>query len=277
MQVIKINNKDPEPIILNLYHKKDKDARTLLFVGGSGDDRSKFKNIAHQLLEKNVFSKVVTISFRGTETQRERPLTNQIDELEEILNYLVEKLTIKTLDVVCTSAGALSTTWAITNPKNKLIFREAVYIDPADYYLAGNSYKTYSGFQEFNPSKAMASVRLKSLKSEVKVHVINLMIRNYGPTGYPKEEERGIDNPKLYKRLNSNMVEEFWKNLPNKNKGKYIEDRTLPHAFVRDGDIYKNEARVVELITNISVLPSKSKAGPPTVEAGLVLLLLWHL
>jgi hypothetical protein len=59
---------------------------------------------------------------------------------------------------------------------------------------------------------------------------------------------RGHDNPQMYARLNNEMVRSFYTNTPPKNRGQYIEDATLPHAFMRDGDKQKNMDTILSLL-----------------------------
>lgn len=124
-------------------------------------------------------------------------------------------------------------------------------MDPADFHKQNGEHKTWTGHDQFDLSKALVSGKLKNLKSEVKVHVVNLILRNYGADGYAPLAERGKDSPRRCKRLNFAMVKAFYDNLPSQNKGKYLEERNIPHAFTRDGDISKNESRVSRLIFSL--------------------------
>jgi len=248
-EIIKIGTQDIEPILLNHYSLNENKKRNLIFVGGSDDDRTKFENIVNQLLINGVFSDIFTISFRGTESERKGEVMDEIQELEEILEHLIKNNKVDKAEIVCTSAGAISTTSLIANDKYSSKIDNAVYLDPADYRKVEGKYKSWSGFANFNESETLVSNKLTEINSDTKVHVVNFMLKNHSPDGYAPEAERDKNNPNLFKRLNYDMVKAFWNNTPDKNKGKYIEDEILPHAFMRDGDVAKNEKRVVELIT----------------------------
>ena len=128
-----------------------------------------------------------------------------------------------------------------------------IFCDPADYYL--NSEKlvkkgTWSGSEKYQPKVKTVSSLLKKVKGKSKVHVVHFMLRNHGPNGYEEKDfkKRGQDNPKLFPRLNTQMVKKFYQNLPKKNQGKYIEDHQIPHGINRDGDKEKNQLNLSKLI-----------------------------
>ena len=253
MKLVKLAQSDPEPVLLNYYkHQLEvNESEAVLLVGGDDDDRSVFRNIVSILQNGGVKSDFVTISFRGVESQHMRPLRQQIVDLEEVLSYLVKKRNKSEITIVCTSAGAVSTTYLVTSKKFSKSITKVIYLDPADYYIQDlnkSKYRTWTGSDKYQPNRKTVISLLEKINSEVKIHVVNFLLRNHGQKGYASRKDRGKDNPKLFARLNNKMVESFYSHIPQKNKGEYVEDRQLPHAFVRDGDIRKNEKRVADLI-----------------------------
>ena len=150
--------------------------------------------------------------------------------------------------------GSISTTLLAINKKYNSFLRQIIYLDPADYLLSQNSEKkgkTWAGFDKFDSEAKTISSEMQKITSDVKVHVVSFTIRNYGPDGYPPPKERSKDNPKLFSRLNNEMVRAFYNKTPVNNRGKFEENEKLPHPFARDGNITKNEERVARLITKL--------------------------
>jgi len=73
METIKLTKTNLEPLFVNYYKKNEKDDRVLIIVGGSGDDRNKFKNIVALLHDRKLNYDIVAFSFRGVETKKEFP------------------------------------------------------------------------------------------------------------------------------------------------------------------------------------------------------------
>ena len=146
--------------------------------------------------------------------------------------------------------GAISTMLIAVDKSFNKYLRKIIFLDPADYSLIRDKeeIKTWSGADKFEPKQAVLSNKMKKISSNVKIHVVSLLLRNFGKSGYAPVDKRGNDNPELYSRLNNDMVKAFYINMSIKNKGRYIEDKKLPHAFMRDGDVKENERLVSELI-----------------------------
>jgi len=251
MSKVGLGKDKADQILLNVYEsKRTKSKETILLVGGSGDDRNKFENVVYQIQNKLPGYRVVTISFRGTESKKEHSLFNQIKELEEVVEYLSRNGSRKIV-LVCTSAGAVSTAKILAHPKYAQHFNRAIFLDPADYRNVEDELETWSGLEKFNPEDLLAARNMAKIDSDVKVYVVNFLLRNYGKTGYVATNKRGDDNPELFERLNNKMVRYFYENTPAKNRGAYLEDKILPHAIIRDGDIAKNEVRVANIITDL--------------------------
>ncbi|NTU46838.1 hypothetical protein HGA88_04400 [Candidatus Roizmanbacteria bacterium] len=239
-----------ENLKLNFYetsHYKD----ILIIVGGSGDTKDSFHDFISVLSKKLFGFSYVTFSYRGVETNREFPLVQQVHDLEQVVEWIKKNHNLP-LTLVCTSMGAFSTAHLLINNTYKEIIARTIFIDPADYSLdADDGDGTWSGFENYNPTNPTVSSLMKEIDSHVKVDVINFLLRNHGPHGYAPVEERGSDTPALFARLNNLMVKQFYDNTPLINRGEYIEDTQLPHAFMRDGDVKENIEHLHQLITSL--------------------------
>lgn len=223
----------------------------VLFVGGSGDTKDSYTKLIDQLQVIFPEYKFITFSFKGTEENRDNSLHSHIQDLEDVLDTITKNEN-PTITIVATSNGAFSTSHLLINGRFNHYIKNIILLDPADYYIETKATvkeaRTWTGIQEYKPHGPTTSTLLKEITSDAKVHVINFIIRNYGSEGYVETHKRGIDNEKKYSRLNNEMVKSFYKNTPSNNKGQYIEDNTLPHAFMRDGDINKNIQRIIQII-----------------------------
>jgi len=194
---------------------------------------------------------IATFSFRGLETKKKFPAKQQYYDLKELVKYLISVKHKKRISIVCTSMGAISTTLIAVDKYFDKYLHKIIFLDPADYQKINKKEaesETWSGADKFEPKQAILTNKIKDISSSVKIHVVNFLLRNFDKTGYAPVNERGNDNPKLYPPLNNDMVKIFYTNTPAKNRGRYIEDKKLPHAFIRDGNIRENEVRVSELI-----------------------------
>ncbi|MCX6731976.1 MAG: hypothetical protein NTV98_00355 [Candidatus Roizmanbacteria bacterium] len=223
----------------------------ILFVGGSGDSKDSFTPLITQLVLAFPQYKFITFSFRGVEDNKDLLLSHQIDDLEWVLKTIIKTAESK-ITLVVTSNGAFCTAHVLTDSQFNQYIENTIFLDPADHYLDTQATvkeaRTWTGFQSYLPSKPTSSILLQKISSSVIINVVNFTIRNYGEEGYGVVDERGIDNEKKHSRLNNDMVKSFYLNTPNKNRGLYIEDHTLPHAFMRDGDITKNIERIIQIL-----------------------------
>ncbi len=253
MQEIIISKEDSPPIPANFFKGTD-DKKLLVIVGGSGDNKDKFNVLIQLLKDANDWS-IVTFTFRGLIASKLYSLNQQTQDLKDVLRYFKDELNLQEIAVVCTSMGAYSTANVLIDPEIEDYIYTAIFIDPADYYLKDGDRPeenyAWTGAVEYKPESETASELLKLINSDVKIHVINFTIRNRGPEGYPTSEQRGVDNPELFERLNNEMVKSFYFNAPEDNRGEYIEDNTIPHAFIRDGDINDNNLKVANYISQL--------------------------
>lgn len=226
-------------------------SNVILFVGGSGDSKDSFTSLIEYLIPLFPQHKFITFSFQREKEHSDLFLSQQIIDLREVLNTLIEKAT-PYITLIVTSDGAYSTSHVIIDKRFSQYIKSVIFLDPADYYLDTQvpvkGEQTWTGFQTYSPSKPTTSFLMGTILSDVKIHVVNFTIRNYDKDGYAAIEKRGEDNEKKYSRLNNDMVQSFYTRAPKKNKGLYIEDNTLPHAFMRDGNIQKNCKRITEIL-----------------------------
>lgn len=223
----------------------------LLFVGGSGDSKDSYNNLISRLEPIFPQHKIVTFSFRGVEDNSDLPLAQQTDDLMEICDEITNK-SDTSISLIATSNGAFSASHIIIDNRYGTYFKNIVLLDPADHYIdtqeTVSSSRTWTGLQKYEPTKPTSSSLMKKIASGIKVHIINFTIRNYGTEGYVEDGERGTDNVRMVSRLNNDMVRSFYEQTPHANRGFYIEDNSLPHAFMRDGNIDKNIVRIIDIL-----------------------------
>lgn len=259
MRVIKLTKNNCQPLSINYFKKDSKNNRVLIIAGGSGDNRNSFNNLANQLFKQGLNYDIVSFSFRGEDSKKNFLVKQQYFDLKDLTEHLISKKNKRKINIACTSMGAISTTFVAVDKKFNNFIEQIIFIDPADYSSLNKTeskLKTWSGVDKFQPQSAVLSKKIKNISSGAKVHVVNFLLRNYGTLGYAPINSRGNDNSSLFSRLNNDMAKAFYKNTPGKNKGKYIENKKLPHAFNRDGNTKKNVLRLAKLIFKILDKPS---------------------
>jgi pimeloyl-ACP methyl ester carboxylesterase len=247
-----------EDLKINRYGDGGKQA--LIFIGGSGDDRNYFENICVSLSLKSTWD-IFTYSIRGLETGRQFPLYQQILDLREVVDFILNSKKYKSIILVSTSMGSIAMSAMLVDPGYGKYFSKAVYLDPADYYLKLNSLTepdTWSGEKEYCPVEPTVSDMLVDIRSQVKVYVVGFYLNNCIKNDYAFSDfvQRGIDVAGGHPRLNQKMTKSFFEKTPRDNRGNYIENHTLPHAFERDGDIARNENEVVKILVGVLTLGS---------------------
>ncbi len=218
----------------------------LVLIGGVGVPAEIFIPLTTLLDSKLKNHSICTFTF-SQNTKTIPLLEKQTIELENVLDELVSTHKIKHLDLWCTSMGAYSTVKAITNPKYNQYLNHTIFFDPADYYLNDHALSvddefTWSGYQHYNPISPTLSQTLSTISSNIIINVTHLTVKNHNESGYLEKEYslRNMSNPRAYPRLSTDMVKQFYKNIPANNRGKYQEIDHLPHAIFRDGDINYN-------------------------------------
>lgn len=223
----------------------------ILLVGGSGDSKDSYDELVYKLLPLVPMDTIVTFSFRGVEEGLDMPLYQQIQDLKDVMTELKSR-SIDSVKIVATSNGAFSVAHLLIDPEWAKMIQSVILLDPADHYCATQetlkTSHTWTGIDLYDPTQKTTSSLMGEIASDTTVHVINFTLRNYGKDGYVKTELRGVDDPHKYARLNNAMVSSFYEHTPQKNRGKYIEINTLPHAFMRDGDKEKNITTVISIL-----------------------------
>lgn len=220
--------------------------KCLVLIGGVGDPAEIFEPLVKLIDHKLTDHTICTFTF-SQKSNTIPLLQQQVNELEEVLDKLIASVQFKEINLWCTSMGAYSTVKVITNPKYNQYLKHAILFDPADYYLDDRALSvddefTWSGYESYNPKFPTISKSLSDITSDISVNVTHLIVKNHNQSGYldKKYSERNMNNPKGYPRLNTEMVKQFYKNLPVKNTGEYQEIDHVPHAIFRDGDINYN-------------------------------------
>ncbi len=240
---------------IELSKKESHHDKCLLLVGGDGDTIDVFSRLANDLDKALSNYRICSFDFSTETTSDERLLDIQAKELELVCQQLLDNHHVANITIWCTSRGAYATSKLLA----KNIFNErishVIMFDPSDYYTKISGLGTWSGYQDYLPKSQVVSDVLTNIKGNTIVDVVHLTLRNYGPKGYFESEyiNRGIDNPLGFHRLNTLMVKSFYSKLPQMNKGVYLEINTIPHGFVRDGDLQKNYERVVKSIKKLII------------------------
>lgn len=227
----------------------------IVLVGGYGDDKDTFNPLVTALKKELPNSDtLVTFSFSSKEGCVPT-FTNQINDLRLFLKHLLKETAVETFTIICTSDGAVSSTYALFDPDLKDKINKVIYLDPAIYYTSSLDQEPdfiWHGFVEYAPEEEVIGDLFGEYEFDATLDVVHLIIKNYNPTGYAEDlRDRGEDNPKMHTRLSTNMVESFYMSIPDKTKGKYIELNGVPHAFMRDGDVESNIEELVKLLIKL--------------------------
>lgn len=227
-------------------------SKCLVLIGGVGDPAEIFDPLVTKLVSTLTDHVICTFTF-SQQSQDISLLEKQSHELQEVIGQLINEQNFKILDLWCTSMGSYATVKALLDQDYAQSISHAIFFDPADYYLDDQAQdveqeNTWSGYQQYNPSKPTVSSTLPALQSNVIIDVVHLVVRNHSSSGYLESDynRRSLDNPDGFPRLNTEMVKAFYTHTPQKNRGKYLEINNLPHAIFRDGNVTHN----LQTITN---------------------------
>jgi pimeloyl-ACP methyl ester carboxylesterase len=225
-----------------------------IFVGGSGDNKDSFDAVISRISLALPSLRFVTFSFRGVEEQHDLPLQQQVDDLQEVVNTIAVTNHNSAIVIVATSMGAYSTAHLLALERQLPITR-CILVDPADYTIDKErpvtASRSWSGADTYSPPSPTASMKMKEIHGNVQVDVIHFTLKNYTANGYVPKSVRGVDNEGAVPRLNSNMVRSFFNNTPQRNRGIYMENQALPHAFMRDGDREKNVDTLAQILIQL--------------------------
>ena len=244
-------------MFLHFYPTTPKD-KCLVLVGGLGDTVEIFQPLVNEMSQLLPDHSICTFDLSPSTQDKRGLLEVQTEELKEVFKDLTDKYHFSQLDIWCTSMGAYATTKLMVDPQFAGRLNHVIFFDPAAYYLTSTfgtpgEEVTWSGHMDYQPREPVVSDMLTKLSSNVKVDVVHLTVRNHSSKGYIYSDygKRGEDTPGEYPRLNTEMVKKFYSNLPDHNKGKYVEVNHLPHGFVRDGDIGDNLKKVAQVTADL--------------------------
>lgn len=237
----------------------------LLLVGGSGDDAAKFQPLADLLSAQLPEHLICTFSLSQQSQEGTSLLDLQAAELTEVMAELVHAHRFISYDIFATSMGAYAAIKLLLTPAYSPLFSRVILLDPADYYLSDtfsdpNSEITWSGYQAYAPAKPVISSQLSHYQGRAVIDVVHLTVRNHGPQGYVHSDhtKRGEDTPDAYPRLSTQMVKQFYHQVPAQNRGQYIELNHVPHGFFRDGNLASNLHKVSTLLARLLLINPKT-------------------
>lgn len=249
--IAKYNNRE---IRVDIYNNESATNTIVIVVGGDGDDKDNIAPFAKSLSEKTPH-RIVTYD---STTPIRNTLAEQLDYVEDtkvVINYCNSIVRDCELVLVCTSSGSIATTLCLIDSTLEQYISTAIYLDPANYFITeeGRSITndTWRGKEEFKPKFPVLSSKMSEITGEVVVHVIPFTIRNSTGDSYLEKEKRGIDNPGFYPRINTESIKHFYTSTPDKNKGEYKEVNTIPHAFLRDGNVKQNLEQLTDLTKDL--------------------------
>lgn len=224
----------------------------IINILGSGDTKESFIPTMERLAE--IDHSLVGFSFRGRESGYDYPKEQQYIDLREVIDYLRDVKGYDRFTLVATSMGFISTADVIADKKYSKLIRQVILFDPADY-PADFSRSSWAGNSEFNPTVELVSSRLKKLKGYFPIDIVFFGLKNFIPKTLATDfASRGSDILGGYTRLSRNMTENLYLNIKELNRGVFIIDRLIPHAFERDGDVERNYDLIADYIQNLIFL-----------------------
>lgn len=237
-----------------IIYGNEKSKTKIVLIGGSGDDEHSFHPLVTKLIACFPHFAFVTFSFSNTVNNLDLPLHSQVDDLRFVLRN-VTKSSDEQFILIATSQGAYSLAHILSEKHVSTHIQECILLDPADYYTDNtipiSQAHSWSGFETYKPDRLTASMKMKEMVGNSKINVVHFTLRNHDKNGYGSIEQRGVDNPNKFSRLNSDMVRSFYENTPEANRGSYITENTLPHAFMRDGEVVENINKLTNLICSL--------------------------
>lgn len=234
--------------------------KCLVLVGGDGDGVEVLSTLSNMLSQGLPDYQICSFDFTEESSTRS-VLDIQSIELQQVLQHLIDLGQFERVDIWCTSRGAYATTRLLGQPYYSDHVSYVIMYDPADYYIAESNLHSWAGYENYEPTLKVISDEIKDIKGDYLVDVVHLSLKNHGPKGYWETDyaKRGINHEGGYPRINSEMVRSFYDKLPVNNKGRYILENSIPHGFVRDGDIGKNYELLTKQLVDMILQANNSK------------------
>lgn len=245
-QTIKISNHAEEiPIIV--WEKDPK--KITMFISGDRDTKDSFIPIAHRITSK---SSLASFSFRGRETGKKYSIEQQVNDLQEVITFLLSK-GYEHFYLAPVSTGFISVAHLFRESGLSLKIKGILMLDPADYPL-DRSRGTWTGRDKFDPRGSLLSSYLNNITHKMIIDVvffglknINMDMNEFSNKPFVRRGDNLLDG---YTRLNKDMILNIYDSIPEHVKGVFVIDNTIPHAFKRDGDVHDNQEKIAEYISN---------------------------
>jgi hypothetical protein len=227
--------------------------KLILFVCGDKEVKDSFYSIIDKVEKLSNESSLACFSFRGRETNKKYSPKQMVFDLEELLEHLISK-GYTNINLVATSSGFVSTVFAITNANLSDYIKKVVLLDPADYEFEGRKH-TWTSYEEYKPESALISSKLRKLASNIKIHTIFFALKAWDThlKEIVKADKLNTNNPNHVTRMNIEMTKNIHKEVPEKNRGKWIEDKVLPHAFERDFDVNNSQTIIAQYVVDLII------------------------
>jgi len=250
MKQIQINtskNKEPIPFALQSLSSSN----IIIFINGDKDIKDSFYPIINKVKNLTTDYSLACFSFRGRETNSKYIHKQLILDLEEVLDYIIKQGFTK-ISLLATSSGFVSTAFILPQEKYSQYIKTVIFLDPADYPLIGKKI-TWSSKHKFKPKGTLVSSQLKNITSNVKIHTIFFALKTWDTklNKIVRAENLNSSNPSHITRMNIKMTKNIYNTIPPINKGKWVEDKILPHAFERDYDVENNQNIIANYVVNL--------------------------
>lgn len=239
---------------MDIYNKEIDSQQVIIVVGGDGDSKEYLAPF-NKALSESIKMPIISFSYSMEHILTLEDMEVSTLELKEVIKESEKSFPYRKIILVLTSSGSIPSTNCILDSEVNGSIQRAIYLDPANYYTTkeGKSVmeECWKGAVEFNPIHPVISDKMKDISCGVIIDVVPFTIRNTYGNRYVEEEKRGIDHEGLYTRINVEATKAFYLSTPESNRGRYLEIDSVPHGFLRDGDISKNIETLVSTVKEL--------------------------
>jgi len=103
---------------VNYYRAINKESKkVLVFVGGDGDDKNSFLKAINHLAEKLPNYNFCSFTYTYVVAKNKKQLHCSATDLQLVIDYLINNLRVKEINLFCTSKGAYGTSYLLVNTK----------------------------------------------------------------------------------------------------------------------------------------------------------------